>query len=145
VGQITAPSVYLCAVARHTSRIRIGAMIYQLPFHNPVRLAQETAMLDHLSHGSLGFGAGLGILEHEFMRWGIPYDRRREISTEALEIILKAWTEESVIYTGKYWQFDEALPGPKSYQSPIPPSGLPPTAPVLWNTLRSITSMCLRT
>lgn len=121
VGQITAPSVYLCAVARHTSRIRIGAMIYQLPFHNPVRLAQETAMLDHLSRGRLEFGAGLGTLEHEFIRWSIPYYERREMSTEALEIILKAWTEESVTYDGKYWQFDEALPVPKPYQKPHPP------------------------
>src|ERR671936_2188710 len=87
VGQITAPSVYLCAVAQHTSRIRIGAMIYQLPLHNPLRLAQDAAMLDHLSRGRLEFGAGLGTLEHEFVRWSIPYDERREMSTEALEII----------------------------------------------------------
>src|SRR4029450_6857201 len=43
------------------------------------------------------------------------------MSTEALEIILKAWTEESVTYAGKYWQFDEALPVPKPYQKPHPP------------------------
>jgi alkanesulfonate monooxygenase SsuD/methylene tetrahydromethanopterin reductase-like flavin-dependent oxidoreductase (luciferase family) len=81
VGQITAPSVYLSAVARETTRIRMGVMIYQLPFHNPMRLAQEAAMLDHLSHGRLEFGAGLGTLEHEFMRWKLPYDERREMST----------------------------------------------------------------
>jgi alkanesulfonate monooxygenase SsuD/methylene tetrahydromethanopterin reductase-like flavin-dependent oxidoreductase (luciferase family) len=121
VGQITAPSVYLTAVARATTRIRMGVMIYQLPFHNPMRLAQEAAMLDHLSHGRLEFGAGLGTLEHEFMRWKIPYDERREMSTEALEIILKAWTEETVTHAGKYWQFDEALPVPKPYQKPHPP------------------------
>ncbi len=79
VGQITAPSVYLCAVARETSRIRLGVMIYQLPFHHPMRLAQEAAMLDHLSHGRLEFGAGLGTLEHEFTGWSIPYDERREM------------------------------------------------------------------
>jgi alkanesulfonate monooxygenase SsuD/methylene tetrahydromethanopterin reductase-like flavin-dependent oxidoreductase (luciferase family) len=55
------------------------------------------------------------------MRWHIPYDERREMSTEALEIILKAWTEDSVTYEGKYWQFDEALPVPKPYQKPHPP------------------------
>ena len=51
VGQITAPSVYLCAVAQQTSKLRIGVMIYQLPFYNPIRLAEEVATLDHLSHG----------------------------------------------------------------------------------------------
>jgi alkanesulfonate monooxygenase SsuD/methylene tetrahydromethanopterin reductase-like flavin-dependent oxidoreductase (luciferase family) len=121
VGQITAPSVYLCAVARHTSRIRIGTMIYQLPLHNPVRLAEEAAMLDHLSHGRLEFGAGLGTHEHEFMRWKTPFLERREMGNEAMEIILKAWTEDSVTYEGKYWRFDEALPVPKPYQKPHPP------------------------
>lgn len=121
VGQITAPSVYLCAVARHTSRLRLGTMIWQLPFYNPMRLAEEVAMLDHLSHGRVEFGTGIGVAEHEFMRWKLPFYERREMSREALEIIVKAWTEESVTYEGKYWQFDEALPVPKPYQKPHPP------------------------
>jgi len=121
VGQITSPSVYLCAVAQRTSTIRIGVMIYQLPFHNPMRLAEEAAMLDHLSHGRLEFGTGLGVHEHEFKRWGIPFYERQAMSGEAMEIILKAWTEDTVTYDGKYWQFDEALPVPKPYQKPHPP------------------------
>src|SRR5918996_4433248 len=67
VGQITAPSVYLSAVAQRTSRIRFGTMIFQLPFYNPMRLAEETAMLDQLSRGRLEFGAGIGVAEHEFI------------------------------------------------------------------------------
>ena len=61
--------MYLATVAQHTSVIRIGTMIYQLPLHNPMRLAEEAAMLDHLSRGRFDFGAGLGTHEHEFMRW----------------------------------------------------------------------------
>ena len=48
---VSAPSVYLTAVARATSTLRIGAMMWQLPFYHPLRLAQEVAMLDHLSQG----------------------------------------------------------------------------------------------
>jgi alkanesulfonate monooxygenase SsuD/methylene tetrahydromethanopterin reductase-like flavin-dependent oxidoreductase (luciferase family) len=121
VGQITAPSVYLCAVARHTSRLRIGTMIWQLPFYNPMRLAEEVAMLDHLSRGRVEFGTGIGVAEHEFIRWKLPFYERREMSREALQIIVKAWTEDTVTYEGKYWQFDEALPVPKPYQRPHPP------------------------
>ncbi len=121
VGQITSPSVYLCAVARATSSIRFGAMIYQMPFHHPVALAQETAMLDHLSKGRLEFGAGFGIHKHEFIRWGLPFEERREMSLESLDIVLKAWTEPSVTSKGKYWQLDEALTLPKPYQRPHPP------------------------
>ena len=77
MGQITAPSVYLAAVAQHTSVIRIGTMIYQLPLHNPMRLAEEADMLNHLSRGRFDFGAGLDTHEHEFMRWNTPFEERR--------------------------------------------------------------------
>ena len=121
VGQITAPSVYLCAVAQRTSKLRIGVMIYQLPFYNPIRLAEEAAMLDHLSHGRLEFGTGIGVAEHEFIRWNLPFSERQKMSSEALEIIVKAWTQDEVTYNGQYWQYDEALPVPKPYQKPHPP------------------------
>ena len=121
VGQLTAPSVYLCAVAQRTTSLRFGVMIYQLPFYNPVRLAQEAAMLDHLSHGRLEFGTGIGVAEHEFKRWNLPFFERQKMSSEALEIILKAWTQDEVTFKGEYWQFDEALPVPKPYQQPHPP------------------------
>jgi alkanesulfonate monooxygenase SsuD/methylene tetrahydromethanopterin reductase-like flavin-dependent oxidoreductase (luciferase family) len=121
VGQLTAPSVYLTAVALKTTTMRFGVMIYQLPFYNPIRLAEEAAMLDHLSHGRLEFGTGIGVAEHEFMRWNLPFFERQQMSTEALEIIVKAWTQDEVTHDGKYWKFDEALPVPKPYQQPHPP------------------------
>jgi alkanesulfonate monooxygenase SsuD/methylene tetrahydromethanopterin reductase-like flavin-dependent oxidoreductase (luciferase family) len=121
VCYVTAPTVYLTALASRTSALRFGLMIYQLPFHHPIRLAQDLATLDQLSHGRLEFGTGTGVLAHEFMRWNLPFDQRHEMSVEALEIIVKAWTAETVTYQGKYWQFDEALPNPKPYQEPHPP------------------------
>jgi alkanesulfonate monooxygenase SsuD/methylene tetrahydromethanopterin reductase-like flavin-dependent oxidoreductase (luciferase family) len=121
IGQITAPSVYLAAVAQRTSTIRIGAMIYQLPFHNPMRLAEEIAMLDHLSRGRVEFGTGIGVHEHEFLRWGLDFSQRQAMSEESLEIIEQAWNQESVTYNGKYWQFDDALPLPRPFQDPHPP------------------------
>ena len=132
VGQISAPNVFLSALAQHTSRIRIGAMIYQLPLHNPVRLAQEAAMLDHLSEGRFDFGAGLGTHEHEFMRWNLDFSKRREMGAEAMDIILKAWTGDSLTYEGKYWTFDEALPTPRPFQQPHPP---------IWYASHSVASL----
>src|SRR5215208_3360143 len=121
VGEITSPSVYLTAIAMRTSTLRFGAMIWQIPFHNPMRLAEEVAMLDHLSHGRVEFGSGIGVHEHEFIRWGLNYYERAPMSAEAMEIIFKAWTEPEVTYKGEYWSFDEALPAPKPYQQPHPP------------------------
>ena len=120
-GQCTSPSTLLAVMAQCTSTIRLGSMIFLVPFHNPLRLAQDTATVDQISRGRLEFGAGVGALPHEFERWNIPYSERREITTEAMEIIKTAWTGEIFSYEGKYWQFDEALPMPRSYQKPHPP------------------------
>ena len=56
VSFLSSPSVYLTALARATSALRFGMMIYQLPFHHPIRLAEEVSMLDHLSRGRVEFG-----------------------------------------------------------------------------------------
>ena len=66
VSYLSSPSVYLTALARATSSLRFGVMIYQLPFHHPIRLAEDVAMLDHLSRGRIEFGAGNGVTPHEF-------------------------------------------------------------------------------
>ncbi len=121
VGAITSPSVYLTAVARATSRLRVGAMIWQLPFYNPIRLAEEVAMLDQLSHGRVEFGTGSGVHEHEFIRWGIDFYQRSAIAEEAVKIIKMAWTQDEVTYEGKFFKFNEVFPRPKPYQQPHPP------------------------
>jgi alkanesulfonate monooxygenase SsuD/methylene tetrahydromethanopterin reductase-like flavin-dependent oxidoreductase (luciferase family) len=120
-ANITAPSVYLTAVARATQRIRIGAMMWQLPFYNPMRLAQEVAMLDQLSRGRVEFGTGIGVHEHEFIRWGVDFYQRAAISEEVIQIVKMAWTQPEVTFEGKYFKFEEALPNPKPYQKPYPP------------------------
>jgi alkanesulfonate monooxygenase SsuD/methylene tetrahydromethanopterin reductase-like flavin-dependent oxidoreductase (luciferase family) len=121
LGRITAPTVYLTAVARATSRLRIGAMMWQLPFYHPIRLAQEVAMLDHLSRGRVEFGTGIGVHEHEFVRWGVDYYQRAAISGEVMQIVKMAWSQDEVTFHGKYFNFEEALPQPKPFQQPHPP------------------------
>jgi alkanesulfonate monooxygenase SsuD/methylene tetrahydromethanopterin reductase-like flavin-dependent oxidoreductase (luciferase family) len=121
IGRITAPSVYLTAVARATSIIRIGAMMWQLPFYHPIRLAEEVAMLDHLSRGRVEFGTGIGVHEHEFIRWGMDFYQRAAIAGEVLELVKRAWTQDEITHEGKYFKFDEALPQPKPFQQPHPP------------------------
>ena len=121
IGRITAPTVFLTAVARATSTLRIGAMMWQLPFYHPIRLAQEVAMLDQLSRGRVEFGTGIGVHEHEFLRWGVDFYQRAALSGEVLDIVKMAWTQNEVTFKGKYFTFDEALPQPKPYQQPYPP------------------------
>src|ERR1700731_3917470 len=105
----SSPSVYLTAVARETSTLRLGAMMWQLPFYHPLRLAQDVAMLDQLSRGRVEFGTGIGVHEHEFIRWGMDFYQRAAVSEEVLAIVKMAWTQDEVTYKGKYFQLDEAL------------------------------------
>ncbi len=121
IGRITAPSIFLTAVARATKQLRIGAMMWQLPFYHPIRLAQEVAMLDQLSRGRVEFGTGIGVHEHEFIRWGVDFYQRAAISGEVLDIVRMAWSGNEVTFKGKYFTFDEALPQPLPYQKPHPP------------------------
>ena len=123
VGQIQTPEVFLAAVARQTKTIRIGAMVFLLPFHNPLRLAMQCAMLDQLSHGRLDFGAGVAGNPDSFLSWNIPYSvsERRMAGREALDVIIKAWTEQRITYHGKYYSYDDAIALPQPYQKPHPP------------------------
>lgn len=121
MSYLSAPNVYLSALARATSQLRFGVMCYQLPFHNPLRLAQEIATLDHLSRGRLEVGAGTGVSPLEFTRWDLPFAQRRKLSEEVLEIVMRAWKDESVTFEGDYFDFCEALTTPKPLQRPHPP------------------------
>src|SRR5215475_1022984 len=99
---VSSPSVYLAALARETSTLRFGPMVYQVPMYHPMRLAQDCAMVDQLSRGRLDFGLGYGPRIDEFRRWKLPFTERREMGIEAMDIILQAWTQDTVTYDGEY-------------------------------------------
>jgi alkanesulfonate monooxygenase SsuD/methylene tetrahydromethanopterin reductase-like flavin-dependent oxidoreductase (luciferase family) len=118
---ITAPAVYLGAVAAATSTLRIGAMVFQLPMHHPIRLAQDVAMVDHLSHGRIEFALGYGTRSPEFRPWFVDYEHRREIGLEVMEVVRAAWSGQEVTYDGTYFKYDHAIVQPHPYQKPHPP------------------------
>ena len=115
------PAVTLAAIAQRTSRIRLGTAIAVLPFQNPLRIAEDYAMVDVLSNGRLDFGAGRGSqwLEYQLMR--ADRDHSKEVFWEALDIILALWnTPGKISYHGQHFQFDEIETFPKPVQKPIP-------------------------
>jgi alkanesulfonate monooxygenase SsuD/methylene tetrahydromethanopterin reductase-like flavin-dependent oxidoreductase (luciferase family) len=117
---VTAPNVFLAAVAQATERIRLGAMVYQLPFHHPVRLAQDIATLDRISGGRVEFGLGYGVAPAEFKSWNVDFNQRRDMGIEAMEIIRKAWTGEPFSHAGRFWTFQDAIAQPVPLQKPHP-------------------------
>jgi alkanesulfonate monooxygenase SsuD/methylene tetrahydromethanopterin reductase-like flavin-dependent oxidoreductase (luciferase family) len=118
---VSSPNVYLAAIARATTTLRFGPMVYQLPMHHPVRLAQDAAMVDQLSRGRLEFSIGYGTRAAEFDRWKLNFAERRDMGIEAMDIVLQAWTQSQLSYEGRYWAFDGALPQPRPFQKPYPP------------------------
>jgi alkanesulfonate monooxygenase SsuD/methylene tetrahydromethanopterin reductase-like flavin-dependent oxidoreductase (luciferase family) len=111
----------LSHIAAQTKTIRLGAGVSVLPFHHPIRLAEEAAMVDVLSHGRLNFGVGRGSADYEYGNFNIDFDSRDTRFQEALDIILGLWTTEDFTYHGKYYQVDRLTIAPKPLQKPHPP------------------------
>ena len=117
------PVVFGTAVAMRTQRMRIGFAVLEMALYHPVRLAVQTALLDHLSKGRLivGTGRGSAYNEYEYIGFGITLDQGRDMLAEAEELLIKAWTGKNVDHHGRYWhsRFPELRPRP--YQKPHPP------------------------
>ncbi len=120
-GICPSPQIFLTALAQRTRRLRLGTAISLLPFENPLRKAEDFAMLDILSEGRLNFGVGRGIIPKHFEGFRVPPQESRARYEEALEIIRLAWTRERFSYEGRFWQIPELSLSPKPLQKPHPP------------------------
>ena len=121
-GIVTSTQVLAAAVARRTERIKIGTAVVVIPFNHPLRTASDFALVDVLSHGRLLFGAGRAYQPHEFVGLGVPIEESREMYAEGMDVVLRAWTEETIAHQGKYWTVPEPVEVlPKPVQQPHPP------------------------
>ncbi len=115
----------LSALAVQTKRIRLGARVSPLPFYEPARLAKIVATVDIISGGRVNFGVGAGWFKEEAVSYGVYWGKHKERLSrmlEALEVILRLWTEDGrVTYKGKYYRVVEAPFWPKPVQKPHPP------------------------
>lgn len=121
VGMAPLPGIFLGAVAKRTKRIRLGPLAYVVTFHNPMILAEEVAMLDQLSGGRFDFGVGRGISPWELSMFGITPSQSRDLFREAMEVIVKYLTGDSVTHKSEHWQFTDVPVEIKPLQKPFPP------------------------
>src|SRR5215831_3053698 len=112
--------LFAAALAMKTSRIRIGFAVVQTPFHHPVRLAVQLALLDNLSRGRIDVGIGKGTVynEYEFIGHGLRSHDSRERMEEAVEILERAWREAPLTYEGKYYKVHVPELRPRPVQRP---------------------------
>ena len=108
-------------IAARTKKIRIGTGVSVLPFHNPILLAEESAMVDVLSNGRLEFGVGRGSADYEYGNFGIDFGTRDVRFQEVLDIILGLWTTTRFTYHGEFYQVNDLTLAPSPLQKPHPP------------------------
>src|SRR6266567_3988583 len=124
-SECPSPGTFLGAASQRTKRIRLGPLVYVLPLWNPIRVAEEVALLDNLTQGRLECGFGAGIGPFSFAAYNIPWEQKREMTLEALRIIKGIWTHESFTFEGRYFKckdIDSSIP---LVQKPHPPLWMP--------------------
>ncbi len=122
-GFSVCPSVHMVGTlaAARTLRLRIGTGVSLAPFYHPLRLAEEVALLDLLSGGRVNWGAGRGFARVEFEAFGVPPEESAARFRETVEIVLRAWTDERLSFSGEHFRFDGIEVLPKPMQRPHPP------------------------
>jgi F420-dependent oxidoreductase-like protein len=119
--------VTLGAIARETSRIRLGTLVSSATFRYPGPLAITVAQVDAMSEGRVEFGLGSGWFEEEHRAYGIPFPPLRERFdrlAEQLDIITGLWTTnpgETFDYSGEHYTIADSPALPKPVQDPHPP------------------------
>jgi len=112
--------VTAAAIAARTKNVRIGTGVLLMPLHDPVRVAEDAAVVDLISGGRLILGMGLGYRPEEFGGFGRSLSERRGRMEESIEILNKSWGDEPFTFDGKYYKLDNVSVTPKPVQRPIP-------------------------
>jgi alkanesulfonate monooxygenase SsuD/methylene tetrahydromethanopterin reductase-like flavin-dependent oxidoreductase (luciferase family) len=119
-GYLSATMPMLAAIATRTKRVKIGSFVLLAPFYHPLRLAEDTALIDVISKGRLRLGIGVAYRLQEFEVFKIPRKERLGRTLEAVEIMKRAWTGERFSFAGKYFNFEDARVLPKPVSQPGP-------------------------
>jgi alkanesulfonate monooxygenase SsuD/methylene tetrahydromethanopterin reductase-like flavin-dependent oxidoreductase (luciferase family) len=126
-GLMNSPNLLAASAAQRTRRLKLLIYGNLLPIHEPLRLAEELAMLDCLSNGRIVSGFARGI-PREHNVYNVPQHESRARFEEAWDIIHGLWTQEVFSYTGKFWTYRDVAIWPRPVQQPHPPVWIPVTA-----------------
>jgi len=124
IGNGLAPLPALAAAATATTTLRLGTLVLDNDFRNPLLVAREAATVDVISNGRLELGIGAGWNDRDNRSLGITYDAPRvrvARLAEAVPLIKRLWTEEEVTHAGTFYRHDKAHSGPTPVQRPHPP------------------------
>jgi alkanesulfonate monooxygenase SsuD/methylene tetrahydromethanopterin reductase-like flavin-dependent oxidoreductase (luciferase family) len=118
---IATPHLLLAAASRLTSEIRLGTLISILPIVPPMRMIEEAATLDQLSHGRLVLGVGRGVSPVETGFHGVPGKEAQPRFDEAFEILMMGLSSDVVDFHGTYYDISSAPVVTRPVQQPLIP------------------------
>jgi alkanesulfonate monooxygenase SsuD/methylene tetrahydromethanopterin reductase-like flavin-dependent oxidoreductase (luciferase family) len=124
-SECPSPGAFLGAASQRSKNIRLGPLVYVLPLWNPIRVAEEIALLDNLTNGRLECGFGAGIGPFTFSAYGVPWDEKRKMALEALRMIKGMWSSPSYTYEGEYFKCKNVEMCIPLVQRPHPPLWMP--------------------
>jgi F420-dependent oxidoreductase-like protein len=131
-GEIFEGMTTLAALAGVTSRIRLGLLVAGVTYRHPAVLAAQALTVDHASHGRLELSLGAAWHDKEHAEFGIPFpstSERFDLLEDALEIIQRLYTGDTVSYEGKQVSLQDARMQPLPVQRPHPPIWIGGTGP----------------
>jgi alkanesulfonate monooxygenase SsuD/methylene tetrahydromethanopterin reductase-like flavin-dependent oxidoreductase (luciferase family) len=124
-----APLINVVDAAHRTRRVRLGTAVVITPYYDPLLVAGQVALADQLTQGRLDIGFGRGGFKYEYERLGMTEPLAAARQQEALEIILRAWTESDFAYAGTHFKFPEVTVVPRPFQRPCPPTWIAARTP----------------
>jgi alkanesulfonate monooxygenase SsuD/methylene tetrahydromethanopterin reductase-like flavin-dependent oxidoreductase (luciferase family) len=117
-GLMNSPNLMAAAAAQRTTRLKFFILGNLLPLHNPLRIAEELAMVDCLSRGRVMAGFARGV-PREYKVYDVPMAESRARFDEALDVILAAWTQDVFTHQGRYWSFKDIAIWPRPFSGRI--------------------------
>jgi probable F420-dependent oxidoreductase len=117
-GYLPSLLVMLAAFAAVTERIELGTGVVLAPFHDPLRLAEDFAVVDQLSGGRTICGLGIGWRDEEFRQFGVPVKTRARRLEEITDILRLCWNEERFDFDGRHYSYEGVSVTPKPTRVP---------------------------
>ena len=115
------PVVTLAFLAAHTSRVRLGVAVLNMPWFSPLLLAKQASTLDAVSGGRLDLGLGLGWAREEYAATGAPQGRRGDRAEDFVRTLQAIWTQDVVEVAGEFSELHDVRVEPRPVQQPHPP------------------------
>lgn len=127
-GMLPDPQLFLAALSQRTSRIRLGIAVILMPLHNPMRVAEDVAMLDVLSNGRVDVGVGRGMAVTRWDAFGADEATSQQRLDEHLDLLCQALSGEDVRWSGTFLRWETPVTVlPRPVQQPHPPIWVPAT------------------